>query len=119
MLCNAPYEACPQEAAVGPPSLSSDSEPAVREHLAATVEFLLAEGHIRGFQVADGSLAPYGLTRTAKGLAILNAVPDSVQSKAPLGQRLGATLRSGGREVVNAVISQVVSAAATGRIPGT
>jgi hypothetical protein len=112
------YEAFPQERALGPAAVSADTDAAVREQTAATIEFLLAEGFVRGVKTADGPLAPYRLTLTAKGLTVMNAVPDAVQAKTPVGQRLGAALRSGGREAVNAIIAQVVSAAASGRLPG-
>lgn len=118
LVLHALYEAFPQERALGPGSLSSDTDAAVREQMSATIEFLLAEGYVRGAKTADGAMAPYRLTLTAKGLTVLNAVPDAVQAKAPLGQRLGSALRTGGREAVNAIISQIVSAAASGRLPG-
>ena len=63
----------------------------------ATIDWLIESGHLR---VKDGNT--YGYTDcvlTAKGLEVLKSVPDSVQVKTALGEKLVAALQRGATEI--------------------
>jgi hypothetical protein len=72
---------------------------------------------MHGRRVADNANL-YEAVLTTKGLAILNSVPDSLKEKTPIGQRISVALKSGTREAVNTVISQLISASVKGMLPG-
>ena len=108
------YQQRPREVFLDVTKLADAEEPNVKL-MSSTVDFLLQEGFLRGHVVDDGHLM-YRVTLSLKGLAVLNSVPQSLKGEPPLGQRLRTALKSGGREAVNAVISQVISTTLSGKL---
>lgn len=62
----------------------------------------------------------FGLVLTAKGLAILNSVPEILQEKETLTlrQKLSNGLQSGSKEAVKTVVNQIISTAVSGYMQG-
>lgn len=78
------YQAFPLPIALHVEELDEGADEHLLGVYGATIKFLLAEGFIRGgTSIRDYRSTP-NVVLTAKGLAILNAVPDSIQEKAPI-----------------------------------
>jgi hypothetical protein len=111
MILDRLYKSFPAPVVIHVEELDSGADEHLLDVYASTVKFLLDEGFIRG----DKSIREYKSTPnvvlTTKGLAVLNSVPDPLQERTPLGQRVSGALKSGTKEAINAVISQVIAAA--------
>jgi hypothetical protein len=107
------YQAFPEKRMLCPARLDPNvSDPVVHQLFARTIEFLLLEGFIRSGGPADGFVIVPNATLTIKGLEILNSVPDSIKDRTTLGEKVTAAAKVGGKEVIGAVVGQVIGAAA-------
>jgi hypothetical protein len=76
------------------------------EFFIATANWLMQAGYL--------TCEPYPYMRidnavlTAKGLEVLKAVPDSVNSKTSIGEELTNTAKEGGKEVARGLVSQAL-----------
>lgn len=76
------------------------------EFFIATAQWLIQAGYLTG--------TPYPYLRvddavlTAKGLEVLKAIPDSVSSKASIGEQLANTAKEEGREVFRGLVGQAL-----------
>ena len=105
-----------------------DLEPGVDKETAAiyadTMRWLQEEGFIRSHDVASQLGASehcilLSAVLTSKGIDVLNAEPDALQDKQPLGQKINHALKAGSAEVIKTLVNQVISAAVSGYIkPG-
>jgi hypothetical protein len=75
-----------------------------------TIIFLESEGFIR-YESRALNETFNGVALTSKGLTILNAVPDTLQEKTPLGTKLISVVREGSKEVIRMVVEQVIKSA--------
>ncbi|VVP05437.1 hypothetical protein PS903_03001 [Pseudomonas fluorescens] len=76
------------------------------EFFIATAEWLMQAGYL--------TCKPYPYLRvdnavlTAKGLEILKAIPDSVNSKSTIGEELATTAKEGGKEFARGLVSEAL-----------
>lgn len=76
------------------------------EFFIATAEWLMQAGYL--------TCKPYPYLRvddavlTAKGLEILKAIPDSVNSKSTIGEELATTAKEGGKEIARGLVSEAL-----------
>jgi hypothetical protein len=85
-----------------------------------SIIFLASEGFLR----FSGSFRPTGedfytiwfedVVLTSKGLTILNSIPDVLQERTTLGQKLNNALKGGASEVFKTIVDQIISTAVTG-----
>jgi hypothetical protein len=66
-----------------------------------TTGYFTGDERLHSVQVARAVLTP-------KGFEALNAVPDALQGKAPLGEQLASLAAEGSKEATKAAISEVV-----------
>lgn len=71
----------------------------------STVRFLEHEGFIRYSNQTYGGFVMVSLT--AKGLAALNEIPDSIEKKEPMSARINSALQSGSAEVIKSAIVEL------------
>lgn len=73
-----------------------------------SVSWLIQTGYLTANKLQpDGCL--FGQARlTAKGLEVLNATPVSLAGKEPLGAQLAAASKSGGKELLRTITSEVL-----------
>lgn len=76
------------------------------EFFIATAQWLIDAGYLSGtayppMRIEDAVL-------TAKGLEVLKAVPDSVSSKASIGEQLANTAKEEGREAFRGLVGQAL-----------
>ena len=90
-----------------------------------TVIWLEKEGFVRFDRRFCPESAPnhtvfFGLVLTAKGLAILNSVPEVLQEKdkSTIHQKLSKGLKSGSKEAIKIVVNQIISTAVSGYVQG-
>lgn len=77
-----------------------------------TIDWLIAEDYVR--ITTDASCLnskAYYVVLTGKGLEALRQVPDSLQDKKPLGERLADFSKDKGSEAVSTLISLVINTA--------
>jgi len=77
------------------------------EFFIATAQWLIQAGYLHG-QPNPYVCVNYAVL-TAKGLEVLKAIPDSVSSKATIGEQLASTAKSGGKEIARGLVSQAFS----------
>jgi hypothetical protein len=109
------YESFPQRISIDIEELEPDVDKNTLRSFADTLLFLEREGFIR-FDSRITNEVFQGATLTSKGLAILNSVPEVLNEKTPLGQKLSGALKGGSKEVIKTVVNQIISAAVTGYI---
>ncbi|WP_275098085.1 hypothetical protein [Sedimenticola hydrogenitrophicus] len=82
------------------------------EHCLATLQWLAEAGLIR----TDGCDRHYcrACVLTPKGLHLLNAVPDSLQGKTPLGARLAALIGEGAIDLAKEAVKTAITGLAAG-----
>ena len=97
--------------------LDPGGSPEQIHNYAETLEFLAREGFIVYFSKQSQNYS--GVALTGKGLAILNAVPESIREKVPLGSRIASALKDGSKETLKIVVHETVSAIAKHAIPGS
>ncbi|WP_433770875.1 hypothetical protein [Pseudomonas putida] len=73
----------------------------------ATAEWLIDAGYLTGTTYPD--LYVEKAVLTAKGLEVLKAIPDSVSSKASIGEQLANTAKEEGREAFRGLVGQALS----------
>lgn len=74
----------------------------------ASLDWLCSAGYLSvGSQFDDGTYLDCILT--AKGLEVLKAVPESLQTGPSLGEKLVAASKSGTKEVVRGVVTEALS----------
>ncbi len=79
-----------------------------------TIRFLNDEGFLRYESWSAGSTIYFeSVSLTAKGLAVLNTVPDVLKEKTTLGEKLRNSLRSGSSEALKTLVNQIISVAVT------
>jgi hypothetical protein len=106
-------EAFPDTVNLNPAKLAPEgSNDDTKRLYARTLEFLRVEGFIRSGTPFDGYVMVPHATLTTKGLEILNSTPSSIQDSRTLGEHVSAAAKTGGKEVLSAVIGQVIGAAA-------
>lgn len=76
-----------------------------------TVFWLMQEKYIDARNPSRADNALYMATLTDKGLAVLRSVPDSLQNKVSLGERLVASAKSGAIEAIKMVTREILSVA--------
>lgn len=74
----------------------------------SAMEWLAHAGYLSFERRFNSSIS--GVVLTEKGLQTLNAVPDSLVTIVPLGERLVDAAKSGGKEVLKATLREVLSA---------
>lgn len=95
-----------------------ESNPISREvaFLNDTLCWLQQAGYISFNQIRQNTGGASGAVLTAKGLEALRAVPQSLSSKASLGERLAGQAKSGSGEAIKALVGEVVGLAARGAL---
>ena len=104
------YEAFPQRQSFEMANLVKGVDDNKRLNYFDTFLFLEREGFIR----YEGRIATdkfTNVTLTSKGLAVLNETPDALKEKIPLGTRLMSVARDGSKEVIRAVVEQIIKGA--------
>lgn len=107
------YEAFPTPVTLNSAELAPDDE-TFGQVVAATIQFLVAEGLVRGSQPIAGGQHMSFASLTMRGLSILDAIPDSLKTSEPLGQRLRKSLGSGAKEALRAAMGEVIRLGVTG-----
>lgn len=77
------------------------------EFFMASIDWLVNEGYINSSRRDPQYFGDVVLS--SKGLAALSAVPDSLTSPKPLGERLVAAAKSGGKEILQSTLREVLS----------
>lgn len=76
------------------------------EFFIATAEWLIRAGYL------SGSVVPYSSVQdavlTAKGLEVLNATPDSLNTGPSLGTRLADAAKEGGKETMRGLVTEAL-----------
>jgi hypothetical protein len=104
------YETFPQRQSFKTASLVEGTDDNKRLNYFDTFLFLEREGFIR----FEGSVATdsfINVTLTNKGLAVLNETPDVLKEKTSLGTKLINVARDGSKEVIRAVVEQIIKGA--------
>jgi hypothetical protein len=78
---------------------------------AGTVVFLEREGFLRYFVRSGGNGQFFSAALTAKGLELLRATPESLRSKAPIGEQLRDAVKGGAKELAKELGKLVLRAA--------
>jgi len=74
----------------------------------ATIEWLMDAGYID--TQGDNGYAFAGCVLTARGLEVLKSVPESIQRKETIGERIVALIRSGSTDVAKEAAKAAISA---------
>jgi len=72
------------------------------------IEWLIEEGFMKGECVYQEPTTFIEAILTSKGFAALNAVPDAIREKQPLGRRIAAALKNGSKDTVRELIHLAV-----------
>lgn len=76
------------------------------EFFIATCEWLIQAGYL------IGDVRPYthvhDVVLTAKGLEVLNAIPDSLKAGASIGERLADAAKEGGKETMRGLVTEAL-----------
>lgn len=107
------YEAFPQEVFLDLDEHQPDAETNTVLNFYHTAKFLADEQFIRYHSVSATGKLVMQAGLTAKGLAVLNKVPEVLSSKAPLGQQVGTALKAGAKETIKMVVGEIVKAGTT------
>ena len=107
-VLNACYEAFPGAVALNFWEVDPSAGDLVNGNFVATVDFLASEGFIRSGDIDMDGVYAQDLCLTAKGLAVLGRVPDTLKVREPLGHQLGTALKSGSKEVLKHVVGEIV-----------
>jgi hypothetical protein len=76
-----------------------------------TMQFLRNEGFVRFDDLGTmGSFGYSNIVLTAKGLALLNSVPNSLEEKTPFISKIKGAMKSGSSTAVSAVIQGLIKA---------
>jgi hypothetical protein len=101
------YEAFPQRLTFKVANLVEGADDNKQRNYGDTILFLEREGFIR-YEARVTNEYFEAVSLTSKGLAILNSTPDVLKEKTPLGNRLGSVVREGSKELIKAVVEQVI-----------
>ncbi len=91
------YEAFPQRLSFKIADLGEGADENKLRNYGDTIIFLESEGFIR-YESRALNETFNGVALTSKGLTILNAVPDTLQEKTPLGKKLISVVREAQRK---------------------
>jgi len=112
-LLDALYEAFPQQLdSVSYSDFFQDQDKNAIKNFDGTMRFLLDEGFIRcdKLYVREESTA-IDMRLSSKGLATLKLIPDAISDdKATLSDKIKAATKDGGKQSLNAVITQTIAA---------
>jgi hypothetical protein len=101
------YESFPQRQSFEIARLVEGADDNKRLNYLDTILFLAREGFIR-YEGIIATDSVKNVTLTLKGLAVLNETPDVLKEKTPLGTKLMGVVGEGSREVVRAVVQEVL-----------
>lgn len=105
------YETFPRLVVVDTYRLADSADSEIRDAFAGTLIFLQREGFLT-YSTRAGSGGQFsGVALTAKGLELLRATPQSLRSKAPLGEQLREGLKSTGKEAAKGLVKMILEAA--------
>jgi hypothetical protein len=103
------HEAFPNPCMVFVDSLDDSADKATLKTFTATIQFLHDEGFIRYDSIQAGGLVFDSATLTAKGLTILNAVPDAIKEREDLASKIKKTLTEGSKEALKTLVGKLLS----------
>jgi hypothetical protein len=115
MILEKCFAAFPQRISVKVRDLDPTAEDNTLRNFGDTIIFLAKEGFIR-YESSVLSESFDGVALSSKGLSILNSMPDVLNDKQSLGQKLGGALKSGSKDVLKSLVNQIISAAVKGYI---
>ncbi|WAR46948.1 hypothetical protein [Methylomonas rapida] len=106
------YEAFPQD--ISPlllDGIQKDLDDIEKKNLIGTFDFLATEGFIRCSSLSQSGDSYSFVKLTGKGLLTLNLVPKTLTGKkASLLDKIKAASKDGGKQALNAAISQTIAA---------
>jgi len=96
------------------PEQTSDFSPRIiltssENFVFATVQWLISEGYISAAASLPTQVYFRRVVLTQKGLAVLNAVPDSLVNKQSIGDRLVASAKAGAMDVLKSAAKEALS----------
>lgn len=79
-----------------------------------TVQWLIDSGYLTSGRLPAGSMPEvrtyFDRARlTAKGLEVLNAIPENLTQREPIGQRLAEATKSGGKEILRSITTEALA----------
>lgn len=104
------YEGFPRRVSLKVGDLVGSPDQNKEQTYGDTIIFLEREGFLR-YETRVGNEHYNDVSLTAKGLAILNSVPASLQEKEPLGCRLTSVLKDGSKELIRTIVEQIIKGA--------
>jgi hypothetical protein len=107
------YKTFPQSTVIYTNQLEAGASDETMKNYSGTIEFLTREGFISCGSMAGSGRAYANVVLTTKGLQILNAVPDAIKDKMPIGEKIIDTLKSGGKETLKNIVNQIITLAAS------
>jgi hypothetical protein len=107
------YQTFPQGVVIYTDQLESGASDETLKNYSGTIQFLTKEGFISCGSMAGSGRAYQNVVLTTKGLQILNAVPDAIKDKKPIGEKIIESLKSGSKETLKIIVNQIISLAAT------
>ncbi len=107
------YEAFPYQIKLEVAELDPDADRETIITYGHGIEWLIAEGFMKGESVWQEPTTFIEAILTSKGFAVLNSIPDALREKQPLGKRITTALKSGSkettRELIRVILKEFVS----------
>jgi hypothetical protein len=102
------YEAFPNEIKLEVADLDPDADRETILTYGYGIEWLIAEGFMKGKSVWAEPVTFIEAILTSKGFAALNSIPDAIKERQTLGKRITSALKSGSKETAKELISVIV-----------
>jgi hypothetical protein len=102
------YESFPYEVKLEVADLDPEADRETILTYGHGIEWLIAEGFMKGKCVWQEPTTFIEAILTSKGFAALNSIPDAIKEKQPLGKRITSALKNGSKETAMELIHVIV-----------